>query len=631
MAQTATDTAALPLPREGFARRLRAALRPAAWAHRARAWPRILLLYLARRVPAVAMGLAASIPVIVSTVHAVRAGWEPDGDDGIILTRAFDVFTAHTPLIGQYSEAGNVTGQIVHSPGPMLYWLLAIPVRLGGPASAAIAIGVVNTLCIVGCVLLARRRGGVVLMIAVSIGIALMCQSLYAELFHDVWNPSAAMFPFLLLIFLCWSLAAGDYRLLPAVVVVASFVTQTHLTYLAPTLVIGAIGLCGLTATRMLDRWSARRRGIPLPRRVVWRWGLVAVVALGLCWSAPIIDELEHSPGNLSLIVTTVNDRGKTLGPRVGWNAVVRAIGFKPWFLFAPRSEWNRKASVRQTPGSDQRNSALALLAALALIAIAGALARRIDLCAAALMGLGMCVGLGADAANTPTAPLLAGTLGYTLWWGSQLGLWVWLVVGWALYCWLSWLARLGWPRLCAALRRPAPQLPRHVVPVATALLALAGILGTAGVGQAVANIERPDSHVHEYGPTTEIGRALVAAIPPGQSIDYRLGPLDLATQPIEPAIRFWLVKHGDRPLANGSLPRLGPYYQLYHRHYTWIVYLGNGVARHPHLHLVARVHFRDQWGPETLSAWVGRPVPKRRRAHRSHGKGAAARREAVR
>ena len=185
--------------------------------------------------PAVAAGVAASIPVIVSTVHGVQAGWEPDGDDGIILTRALDVFTSHSPLIGQYSEAGDVTGQIVHSAGPMLYWLLAIPVRLGGPASAAIAMGVLNCACIVICVVLARRRGGILLMVATAVAIAAMCQSLAGEVFHDVWNPSAAMFPFLALIFLSWSVAAGDYRLLPAVALFASFVVQTHLTYLAPT------------------------------------------------------------------------------------------------------------------------------------------------------------------------------------------------------------------------------------------------------------------------------------------------------------------------------------------------------------------------------------------------------------
>jgi hypothetical protein len=604
--------------------RIEHALSPRALAVRVRAWPALLAAHLRalprrlagfvlRLIPPCAAGAAASIPVIVSTVHAARAGWEPDGDDGIILTRALDVFTSHSPLIGQYSEAGNVTGQIVHSPGPMLYWLLSIPVRLGGPASAAIAMGVVSSLCIVGCVILARRRGGHVLMIATAIGIALMCQSLYAEVFHDVWNPSAAMFPFLLEIFICWSVAAGDYRLLPALVIVASFVTQTHLTYLAPTLAIVAVAIAGLTATRLLDRRQARIRGLPPPRRVVWRWILVATLALGLCWSAPIIDELEHSPGNLSLIATTVHDRGRTLGPRVGYYAVVRAVGVTPWFLFVPRSEWNRKRSVRETPSGGQTASALALLAALALIAVAAALRRRIDLAAAALIGLGMCLGLGADAANTPDNPLLSGTLGYTMWWGSQLGLWVWLTVAWSLYN----AARAALPRLLALAKRTPPAPPRRALVAATASATLAGIIATAAVGQAVANTEKPDSHVREYAPTTAIGRAIVAALPPGVSIDYELGPLDLATQPIEPAIRFWLVKHGDRPLADGSLPRLGSYYQLNHRHYSWIVWLGNGTTRRPHLRLVARVRFRDQWGAQTLSAWVGRAPPPATRARK--------------
>ncbi|HUB77109.1 MAG TPA: hypothetical protein VL977_08625, partial [Solirubrobacteraceae bacterium] len=377
------------------ARHTRAALAPGALLARLRALPRALAAALVSRLPVLAAGGAASIPVIVSTVRAVRAGWEPDGDDGIILTRALDVFTAHTPLVGQFSEAGNVTGQIVHSPGPMLYWLLAIPVRLGGPPSAAIAMGAVNCLCIVGCVALARRRGGLVLMVATALAIALMCRSLSAEIFHDVWNPSAAMFPFLLLIFVCWSLAAGDYRLLPALVVLASFVIQTHLAYLAPTVAIVAVAIAGLTATRLLDRRSARRRAIALPRRVVWRWAAAATVALGLCWSAPLIDEVEHDPGNLSLIVATVHDRGPTLGPRVGYYAVVRAIGVTPWFLSAPRSEWSRKNSVRETPPPGQAATALALIAGLALIALLAAARRRIDLAAAALIGLGMCLGLG--------------------------------------------------------------------------------------------------------------------------------------------------------------------------------------------------------------------------------------------
>ena len=73
------------------------------------------------------------------------------GDDGIIATRGWDVLTSHTPNVGQYSEAGLVVhGQVMHSPGPMLYWLIALPARFGSVTSVAATMGVVNTLAIIG-------------------------------------------------------------------------------------------------------------------------------------------------------------------------------------------------------------------------------------------------------------------------------------------------------------------------------------------------------------------------------------------------------------------------------------------------------------------------------------------------
>lgn len=46
------------------------------------------------RVPWLAAGLAVAIPVVNSTIKAVQAGWVPAGDDGIIATRGWDVFTS---------------------------------------------------------------------------------------------------------------------------------------------------------------------------------------------------------------------------------------------------------------------------------------------------------------------------------------------------------------------------------------------------------------------------------------------------------------------------------------------------------------------------------------------------------
>ena len=212
---------------------------------------------------------------------------------------------------------------------------------------------------------------------------------------------------------------------------------------------------------------------------------------------------------------------------------------------------------------------------------------------------------IGIEAASNPSTPVVAETLGYTMWWGSEPALGV---------------AR---PRVArglglAALMRPAsealrPRLPAHerslparVWLAGVALTSLAGLVGVIAVGDAVAANAKPDSHVYDYRPTRELAVGIERLIPPGQTIDYRFGPLDLGTQPIEPAIRFFLVRHGDRVLAKGSFPRLGSYYELYNRPAQWTVRV-HGVRRQRHMTLAARIHFTDPWGPEVLSGWVMR------------------------
>jgi hypothetical protein len=554
-------------------------------------------------------GAGAAIPIINSTVRAARAGWMPAGDDGIIATRGWDVLTTHAPLVGQYSEAGLVVhGQVVHSPGPMLYWLLALPAHYGSVASLAVALGTLNSLCVLGCVWLARRRGGYPLMLAAAAAIALMCQSLPTESLHDIWNPAAGLFPFLLLLFTGWSIACGEHRLLPLAALLASFVIQTHLMYLAPSAVVLAVAVGGLLV-RALARWRARRhvsasvdaRG----RSRVWPWALVSLAVLAACWAAPLKQQLSESPGNLTLIVHSVEHRGHTLGDEVGWRAVVRSIGERPWWLYVPASEWERKRDVLEGLTGAQQDSAIALLAALALVALVGALRRRPDVSAGALIALGLCGAMLAQVASNPSSQLLRETLGYTLWWGSELGLWVWLVLAWSIWLVLVWLARRPAGRLAAALGSRAwlPAKRR----LAVALVLLAGSAGVALVGEAVARTAKPDSHVYEYRPIATLGRALERLVPTGRTIDYRLGPLDLGTQPMEPPLRFLLVRHGDRVLADGSFPRLGSYYELDHRPYQWIVYLRDGTRAVAHMTLAARVRFRDPWGTDVLSAWVER------------------------
>src|SRR5262249_2585392 len=157
------------------------------------------------------------------------------------------------------------------------------------------------------------------LMLLVAAGVLLMSRSFAPEGLHGLFNPAVALFPFALLVFVCWSLALGEYRLAPLAGLVAGFILQCHLAFVVPapgTLALRAFGL----------------------RRAPRAWLLAALAVGVVCWSAPIADEIAHRPGNLSLLATAATSRKDTEGVRVGWRALSQAIGVVPRFVRAPSS-----------------------------------------------------------------------------------------------------------------------------------------------------------------------------------------------------------------------------------------------------------------------------------------------------
>jgi hypothetical protein len=603
-----------------------------------------------------ATGLAAAVPVLVATARAVRDGWLPVADMGVVATRAWDVFTSHTPLVGQYSYAGRVTGKITHSLGPMLYWLLALPAHFGSPATITWTMGVVNTLAILGVVALARRRGGVVLMFAAAIALVLMCQSLAAETFHDIWNPSAALFPFTVLIFLCWSLACGEYRLLPITALVASFVLQANLTYLPPTLGLLAVGIGGLVVSRV----ELRRRRLavatvdgsdadddgehkgapagnagadaqPLPdadphRRSLLRWMLAALAVVAIFWSAPVIDEFSERTGNITLVVRSATTPKPTLGASVGWHAVVRAVGVRPWWLYVPVDRWQRQYDVREPARLHAVVSCVALLAALFAAMLVALRRRRRDVASGALIGLVLCGALGAVAATTPSAPSVTLTLGYTMWWGSQVGMWVWLMLAWSAFLAIRWalhtsdrrLARFGASGRLENARPARGHLSSFLR--APALACLAGVGATAVVAVAVAAAEKRDEHVAVYRPTASLAASLDKVIPRGRTVNL-VANLGYSTTVMKPALRYLLARHGVRALGRGSEVRIGDWYELDDRPFQYVVYLDDGTKSPARgARFIDSVRVVDQKGPHVVSLWVsphpakGRtsPLPRR-------------------
>jgi hypothetical protein len=533
---------------------------------------------------ALALGLVAAGPVIAATAHALIDGWLPAGDQANIATRAYDVFTSRSSLVGLHSDASAVTNHAVYSLGPMLFWLLALPARFASPGWMTLTMGLVNTLAIIGVVVLARRRGGLPLMLITAVGLILMSRSLAPEVLHDVWNPSAGLFPFTLLIFLCWSLACGEYRLLPLTVLVVSFVVQCQLAFVPPCLGVLAVGLVGLAIS--LRRGQRGSDGERTKRnRSVLRWGAVALVVAAVCWAPPLIDQIEHKPGNLTEVVKTATTHTPKLGASVGWHAVVRAIGVPPWWLKHPASPWNRKFEVRTGSSTLATVTAALILIALLAVAAIGIVRRRAELWAGALIALALCAGLMAVASATPTKRVLAETLGYTLWWGSPAGMFVWVLLGWS----------------AVALLPPLRVARGRVLTFASA----AGLAATAGVALAVALAQRPDYHLPEYRPIAKIYAGLQRTVPPHRTVKL-VGMLGNETFRFKMATRFALVRRGIRPLAPGTDVRLGSFYELRHRPYDCAVYVKDGTSSPaPRATVVASVRFRGSTGSYPVTVWV--------------------------
>jgi hypothetical protein len=476
-----------------------------------------------------ATGLVAAVPVIVSAVNAVSWRWYPIGDRAEIVTRAYDVLSSHSPLLGQYSAASGVLGQGSYSLGPLLYWVLAVPARIGGYAPA-IVLALVNVGCVMGAVALARRRGGNGLMVATAAAILLMSASLVNSTWSDVWNPSAALMPLLLLAFVAWSVGSGELRLLPLAVLLASFVVQCHLTYLVPALGLMVVAIAGVVVAQ-------RREPAPHTRRWV---ALTLVVAL-VCWAAPIGEQLTHDPGNFVQVVRSAKGRQQTLGPKAGWHALAHTVGVPPWWLRPVPQPIERLSDVAATPKPATTATAAVVLAALLIALAVGARRRRDDVVVACAIALVLSLGVAVVAASTPSSGILFISVGYTLWWASIAGMFTWLVLGWSVL----------------TLLRPAvvPRPLRYVV----AAGALAG-----GLVVAIAAGPGPDQTRPLYKPMRAIAASLDKDALPGTpvAIERSTGgdPFDHRFDVTASAV-YALRLHGARPSGPGLEQGFGSWY----------------------------------------------------------------------
>jgi peptidoglycan/LPS O-acetylase OafA/YrhL len=265
--------------------------------------------------------LVGAAPLVVAVVALGRVAWYPIGDLAQAMLRQLS-FWSDPPLVGPAGRIGTFARQGNH-PGPAMFWLTWPLWWVLGRSSwayqasvAALVVGAYATAVVVG-----RRVQGWLVGLAVAVVGAVLLRSYGAVALTQPWNPYVPLLPFLVFVVACWAVACRRWAYLPLAVAAGSFCVQCHVGY-APAAVVGLVvasGLALLPEGLVPGSAPARGDGPAVPARRVLGW-IGASAALGVVlWIPPVLDQIRHEPGNLSILLQTYRDQtGEVIGLRAG-------------------------------------------------------------------------------------------------------------------------------------------------------------------------------------------------------------------------------------------------------------------------------------------------------------------------
>jgi hypothetical protein len=262
----------------------------------------------------------------VALVAAVGGAYHPTGDQaGTEL--AVRAVGRHEVLTGLWSR------ELWAHPGPLSFYLLAPVYWLTGGASIGLNLGAlaVNGAAVGGMAVVALRRGGRPLALCTLVACALVMRTLGPDLVHEFQNVHIVTLPFGLMVLLTWAMICRDAWALPAGVVVAAFLAQTHVGFVAlalPLLGMGTIALV-LAARRAGELGSLRRPG-------------AVAVGLGvLLWSPLVADVIVNVPSNTRRIISWFQGSDEEPHSLVeGWRVVTGQFGWRAEWLTGKWVSW---------------------------------------------------------------------------------------------------------------------------------------------------------------------------------------------------------------------------------------------------------------------------------------------------
>ena len=377
--------------------------------------------------------LAAWIPFAVAAIRSVQQGSPVIADGAAIALRSWDVLTPYGPLVGQATQLRHGA----FDPGPLQYWLLAIPVHIDPQAGvvwgAALWCMVAASLAIEAAWSAFGVFGGLAAS-GIIVG-AVVWQPLVAA--EPYWNPWFGVIFFLATLAAGLAVLSGQRRWWPVLVLTASVAAQAHLMF---ALASAALALLALVAG-LADTIRARAG--------CW-WVVLGLAAGAACWIAPFIQQFTSRRGNLSLLIASLGAR-QSAGAAFGLKALT-ASALPPPVWWQPSLSTRYEGIAREIGGRTPAFGVVMLVLTAAVLALAVRPLRSRRLAALAAISLLTSGAILATYSNIPVLNIGHRDQNYLLIVLLPAGLLIWLAMGAATV--LAARRLIDRPRVLAALRR---------------------------------------------------------------------------------------------------------------------------------------------------------------------------------
>jgi hypothetical protein len=461
------------------------------------------------------------LPLVVSAFYlwfAIGDKYLPPVDWAIFELQTRDALN-HGVFVGPYSRFG------FNHPGPLMFYVLAVPYKLLGSRSISMHIAAlgVNAVTIATIGWVAFRRGRLPIVITVMVPLALLTRSLGADVLRNPWNPYLPLLPLFLLLLLAWSVAVGDRWMLPIAIAVASFAIQSHVGLALESLALLVVAGVGLIVQVVRTPGEQRRK---------WWRGMAKVGAVSagvflVLWLPVAYGTIVQDDGNLGKLFDFFTQGKKTAGLKTG----LEVLGLQ----WGPRPEWiigARGSAVLGNTFVEPRWWAVIWLV-LGAGATAVAVRRRsTDRSAREVLWLAGLIVVGLGAALLAVSNIIEIVYPYLTKWTWILGAAMGMLVLQGV-----WLA-IPLPRRSSVLRVAAP--------LAAVLLAVIGTIETVEAIDAGTPFERLEAQEHS------ITRQVLEHLPAGK------GPVLINTSQggtVAPGIVLALERHGIPVEMIPSLP----------------------------------------------------------------------------